>query len=136
MELREISKTLGWLDARQQVIEHFENYLANPHLYNFEPTLRHGDFGGGNLLYDPITLSVPAVIDFGMTTLGDPAIDFSGIMSFGEDFCRDCDTVYPELKTMVDRVKFYQGTFALQEALIGAETGDIEAYKRGMEQYL
>ncbi len=123
-------------DAREQVTSHFENYFANPHAYHFEPVLRHGDFGTGNLLYDPATFTINGVIDFGATTLGDPAIDFAGLLSFGEDFCRHCYTIYPELEEMEERVSFYRGTFALQEALYGAETGDRAAFASGMEMYV
>jgi aminoglycoside 2''-phosphotransferase len=121
--------------ARTQVAEHFERYFANPHLYSFEPVLRHGDFGSGNLLYDPDTLTITGVIDFSMTTLGDPAIDLAGLLSFGEDFCSHGYDVYPELEEMLERVHFYRGTFALQEALYGAVTDDQEAFARGMEGY-
>jgi aminoglycoside 2''-phosphotransferase len=124
------------IDAQQEVTAHFERYFANPHLCHFEPVLRHGDFGGGNLLYDPATLTITGVIDFSMTTLGDPAIDFSGLFYLGEEFCRNCYSVYPELEGMLERVRFYCGTFALQEALYGAETGDREAFARGIEGYL
>ena len=123
-------------DARAQVVEHFESYFANPHDYHFTPVLRHGDFGTGNLLYDLATRTITGVIDFGAATLGDPAIDFAGLFSFGEDFCRHCYAVYPELESMLPRVRFYRGTFALQEALYGAETGDREAYASGMEGYV
>jgi aminoglycoside 2''-phosphotransferase len=121
--------------ARRQVGHHFEDYLANPRRYQFDPVLRHGDFGTGNLLYDPATLTITGVIDFGATALGDPAIDFAGLFAFGDDFCRQCIEFYPSLGQMLDRVHFYQGTFALQEALYGIETGDMEAFASGMEEY-
>lgn len=124
------------VDAQREVASHFEHYFANPHLYHFEPVLRHGDFGGSNLLYDPATLTIAGVIDFSMTTLGDPAIDFSGLFNLGEEFCRNCYSVYPELEWMLERVHFYRGTFALQEALYGAKTGDQEAFASGMQAYL
>src|SRR5688572_31496305 len=35
------------------VERHFESYLNNPNLHTYPICLRHGDFGTGNLLYDP-----------------------------------------------------------------------------------
>jgi len=41
----------------------------------------------------------------------------------GEAFVRRCWSVYPEIEYFVDRVRFYQGAFALVEVLIGIENG-------------
>jgi aminoglycoside 2''-phosphotransferase len=35
-----------------------------------------------------------------------------------------------------ERVKFYCGTFALQEALFGIENDDRDAFQAGMEEYV
>ena len=35
----------------------------------------------------------------------------------------------------MDRVWFYQGTFALEEALFGIENGDPKAFESGIAQY-
>jgi len=37
--------------------------------------LRYGDFGTGNILYDPQTLTISGIIDFGFAGLGDGALD-------------------------------------------------------------
>lgn len=39
----------------------------------------------------------------------------------------------PQLSALMDRVLFYQGTFALQEALFGLENGDEEAFRAGID---
>jgi aminoglycoside 2''-phosphotransferase len=124
-------------DARQQIALHFEGYIDNPGRYEFVPRLRHGDFGTGNILYDPKTLSIVGVIDFGGIGLGDPASDFAGLfISYGEDFYRQCGSFYPDLGTALDRVHFYCGTFALQEALFGVENGDDAAFQAGIAEYV
>jgi aminoglycoside 2''-phosphotransferase len=124
-------------DARQRVAKHFEDFLDNPDRYKFEPMLRHGDFGTGNIIYDPERLSVVGIIDFGGTGLGDPASDFAGLyISYGETFYRQCYSVYPEMEEALERVRFYCGTFALQEALFGLENGNQEAFQNGIAEYV
>lgn len=125
------------LGARRQVTKHFEDFLGNLDPYKFEPMLRHGDFGTGNIIYDSDRLSVVGVIDFGGTGLGDPAIDFAGLLiSYGEKLYKQCYSVYPEMEQALKRVRFYCGTFALQEALFGIENGDQMAFQNGIAEYV
>jgi len=124
-------------DARTQVSAHFESYLNDPHAYTFEPVLRHGDFGTGNLIYDPEARRMAGVIDFGAAGLGDAATDMAGLLSsFGEAFLARCARYYPEIEAASGRMRFYYGTFALQEALFGIENGDDEAFASGMETFV
>ncbi|MFN2231259.1 MAG: phosphotransferase family protein [Anaerolineae bacterium] len=124
-------------DARAQVAEHFESYLDDPLAYAFEPVLRHGDFGTGNLIYDPDARRMAGVIDFGGAGLGDPATDMAGLLSsFGEPFLARCAAYYPAIEAASTRIHFYHGTFALQEALFGIENGDRQAFANGMETFV
>ena len=124
-------------DARRKVSEHFENFLNQPDRCVFEPRLRHGDFGTGNIIYNPESLSIVGIIDFGGIAIGDPARDFAGLhISYGEEFYEMCTSNYPEMEQAFDRVIFYCGTFALQEALFGVENDDKEAFQDGMEEYV
>jgi aminoglycoside 2''-phosphotransferase len=124
-------------DARAQVAEHFESYLDDPQAYAFEPVLRHGDFGTGNLIYDPRARRMAGVIDFGGAGLGDAATDIAGLLSsFGEAFLARCTGYYPAIEAASTRIHFYYGTFALQEALFGIENGDQQAFASGMETFV
>ena len=124
-------------DAQKEISEHFENFLVNLEQYEFKPKLRHGDFGTGNILFNSESESIAGVIDFGSVGLGDPAGDFAGLLiSFGEAFYRNCYAVYPEMETTLERVEFYCGTFALQEALFGFDNNDQEAFRAGMKNYI
>ena len=53
----------------------------------------------------------------------------------GEAFVRRCWRVHPEIESFVDRVQFYQGTFALVEMLCGIENGDQAAFESGIARY-
>jgi aminoglycoside 2''-phosphotransferase len=124
-------------DARAQVADHFESYLDDPHAYAFASVLRHGDFGTGNLIYDPDAGRMAGVIDFGGAGLGDGATDMAGLLaSFGEPFLARCARHYPEIEAASRRIRFYYGTFALQEALFGIENGDEDAFASGIEAFV
>jgi aminoglycoside 2''-phosphotransferase len=124
-------------DAQEQVAHHFESFLNEPAAWAFEPRLRHGDFGIGNLLFDSETQAMTGIIDFSFAGLGDPATDFAALLaSFGETFYWECANIYPAMADSLPHVQFYLGTFALQEALFGFENGDEAAFASGMANYI
>ncbi|HEX6384576.1 MAG TPA: phosphotransferase [Anaerolineae bacterium] len=123
-------------DARDWVTNHFETYLNAPHLHVYQPALRHGDFGTGNILYDPKNRSISGIIDFGSAGVGDPALDIAASLTFGESFFTRFYSTYPEIESMLERAHFYRGTYALQEALHGIKNGDKEAFESGIAPYV
>lgn len=124
------------LDACKTVAHQFESVLDDPVQYQFEPVLRHGDFGTGNLLYNPATQQMSGVIDFGFAVLGDPAFDVAGLLIYGEPFGQQVANHYPAVAEFWPRVRFYQSSFALLEALYGIEQGDEAAFAQGLEAYV
>jgi aminoglycoside 2''-phosphotransferase len=125
-------------DARQAISVHFEPYLEEAVSSSWEPTLIHGDFGPSNILYDERTGALGGIIDWSSAGAGDPATDLAaliGPVSYREDFADALLSSYPTLATELPRARFYLGTFALQDALFGLETGDEQAYEAGMSQY-
>ena len=132
-------KLFGYMrpDAQEWTTEHFEGYLNDASNFEYEPVLKHGDFGPSNILFDEEKQTVTGVIDFGSSGMGDPAYDFAGLLSgYGEEFIEWCGDVYPGVKVPMRRIRFYQGTFALLEALFGVEHGDEEAFEAGLEKYV
>lgn len=120
-------------ETRDSVSRHFEDYFKDASLHNFEPTLIHGDFGGSNILFDGNKIT--GVIDFSFAGLGDPAIDLAAVFTYGDSFfARICNHYSPN-QSMIERAKFYRGTFALQEALYGIRNHDPQALARGIEEY-
>ena len=122
-------------EARDTISKHFETFLNQSELHTFEPTLRHGDFGSGNILYDLQNQSISGIIDFGSAGLGDPAVDIAAAMSFGESFFNHYYASYPGIASLIERANFYKGTFAIQEALYGAKHHDHEAFERSIAPY-
>ena len=132
-------KLFGYMrpDARAWAAGHFEGFLSDPKNFEYKPVLKHGDFGPSNILFDREQQRVTGVIDFGSSGMGDPAYDFAGLLSgYGEGFLESCAEVYPAVKDYMGRICFYQGTFALLEALFGIENGDEEALRAGLEKYV
>ncbi len=123
-------------DARDQVADHFEAYFSNPAVHKFSPAPRHGDYGSGNILYDPATKMITGIIDFGYAGIGDPALDVAAASTLGETIFSGFASTYPAIKRMMPRVHFYRGTFALFEALHGFKSGDNAAFKAGMATYV
>jgi aminoglycoside 2''-phosphotransferase len=123
------------LDARRDVAHHFERYLNDPAQFAFQPVLRHGDFGDSNILYYSASQRISGIIDFESLGLGDPATDVAVLVGYGEDFLKYCLETYPAMQTMLARVHFYRGTFALQEAYYGLRDGNQQAFERGIAPY-
>jgi aminoglycoside 2''-phosphotransferase len=124
-------------DARDWAVHHFESFLNNPHHFEYQLVIRHGDFGTTNILFDPQNQVITGVIDFSNAGLGDPAYDFAGLLSsYGEPFLKRCVSTYPEIESFWSRILFYQGTFALLDALFGLENNDSTAFEQGISKYV
>jgi aminoglycoside 2''-phosphotransferase len=123
-------------DAQEGSRTHFETYLNTPRLHAYTPTLRHGDFGTGNILYDPNERVIGGILDFGFAAVGDPALDIAAASTFGESFLGRMQSTYPQIELMRERATFYRGTYALSEALHGIKSGDQEAFERGIAEYV
>jgi aminoglycoside 2''-phosphotransferase len=122
--------------ARDGVSELFEGYLKQRQLHAHPLVLKHGDFGPSNILYDRETQKISGIIDFGSAGPGDPAQDIAAVSTYGEAFLERFYPAYPEIETMLERARFYRGTFALSEALHGIKNDDQAAFKAGIASYI
>ncbi|MFE5321686.1 phosphotransferase family protein [Paenibacillus sp. NPDC056579] len=119
-----------------RVRKHFEDFLNDRMNFQYKPAIVHGDFGVGNILIDLKLPKVAGIIDFGGSHVGDPAVDAAAIISgYGEDFLKQMYGFYPGFQSTESRMRFYLGTFALQEALFGIENNDEQAFKNGIFNY-
>lgn len=127
-------------DVRRSLKDHFFNYFDTPQLQEFTPCLRHGDFGGPNILWHRATGQIFGVIDFSSCAVGDPAMDLASASTLGSDFFERLAHKYEpdaqKREKLLSRVHFYSGLFALMEALDGMKYDDDDAYSRGMAAYL
>ena len=135
-DIREHLFPLMRADARAEVTAHFEAYLDDPGLQRYQPAPRHGDFGSGNMLYDPQTMAITGIIDFGFAAVGDPAVDIAAASTLGEALFGRCAAFYPQMAALLPRARFYRGTYALIEALHGFKNGDRTACDAGRQHYI
>jgi len=118
--------------ARAWATVHFEEFLHDPRNQEITSVLVHGDFGPTNILTNSSRSAVTGIIDFGSAHQDDPAVDLAAVSTVGQGFLNYFMWVYPGIESALHRVRFYKGTFALQEALFGIETGDRAALQAGM----
>lgn len=123
-------------DVREEVAHNFETFLDNPRHFSYTPVLRHGDFGGSNILYDPKAQEITGVIDFSFAGLGDPALDVAAISTSGDAFFQRIRKAYPGIDDQLERATFYKSTYALQEALYGLRDDDKESFESGIAEYV
>ena len=121
-------------EARIAVTKHFEDYFNESSLHEYEPALIHGDFGGSNILFE--NSKIAGIIDFSFASLDDPARDIAAVSTYGEEFFARIRRYYPNIESLLERAKFYRGTFALYEALHGLRNNDKEAFESGMKEYV
>lgn len=125
-------------DAHQTIEHDFEAYLSDDRNFDFPRHLIHGDFGTGNILFDPETRTFTGVIDFDFAGLGDITYDLGAIYGFqgrGAAFAQRLFRRYPELEVAMPRVKFRVSTYLLYEALFGVENNEPELVESGLEPY-
>lgn len=125
------------IEKQKELDQSFEKFQKNGAIMRDKLTIIHGDFGASNIIWNPKTAEITGIIDFGSARIGDPAYDFAGILSsYGEQFFNLCISLYPNGDEIVERVKFYKSTFALQEALHGIDNNDQQAFEDGMKDYI
>jgi aminoglycoside 2''-phosphotransferase len=121
--------------ARGEVDALGDAILADLDRTTTTPVLIHGDFGGGNILYDPATRRVTGVIDFGGVAVGDPAVDIAALSCYGDPLLTIGAPAYHCIATLLPRAHRYRATFALQQALWALRDGDVEAFEDGIAAY-
>jgi aminoglycoside 2''-phosphotransferase len=123
-------------DARAAVELEFQTHLNSD--VDWQPVLRHGDFGGANLQYDDSTRQLSGVIDFGAVAIGDPAVDLAAVTATDTRLAQAMQPAYPELFApgALRRERFYRSTFALQQALWALRSGDDHEFNDGIAAYI
>jgi aminoglycoside 2''-phosphotransferase len=134
-EFRKFLYPLMRPDACKAVSLHFEGYIKDPSLPSFQPALRHGDFGAGNLLINTEHQTLCGVIDLSFAGIGDPAMDIAAVSTLEPRLFAHFQQIYANIAPLSRRATFYKGTYALQEALHGLKNGDPKAFESGIASY-
>ena len=130
-----------WLDIRQRVKEKiyplllkhqvqwaenlFNSVLSKPESFDYRQSLIHGDLAPYHILFDAEKSKITGVIDFGVSGIGDPALDIGSLISsYGEGFVSKMKSTYPHLDEYLPRARFYTQSIELEWVLLGIETGE------------
>jgi aminoglycoside 2''-phosphotransferase len=100
----------------------YKPILENDNFLNYNPVLIHGDLAPFHFLYNAKENNINAIIDFGVSGLGDPAHDVGVILdNFGENFVKRMSKVYTDIPNFIDRSRYYARVSALWWSLRGLE---------------
>lgn len=122
--------------------ERFARWLASldrPDQFAFSPVLLHGDLGDDQILVDARTGRLSGVIDFDDAAIGDPALDFAGLLRhLGEPFTRRALRAYGAgddvAEAMLRRAAVYVAIAPLHEVLYGLEIADEQHTSSGLRE--
>ncbi|MGH8877708.1 MAG: phosphotransferase family protein [Stackebrandtia sp.] len=130
-----------WVDAevlpvldtplREAVRSEFDAVL--PELADITPALVHRDLGCEHILTDPDTRVPTGIIDFETATVGDPVIDFVGLLiTLGEVETRRLVDAWPG-EFSWSRLRFYMWMGAVHAIRYGIREGDDALIAEGVE---
>jgi aminoglycoside phosphotransferase (APT) family kinase protein len=97
--------------------------------------LIHHDLAGEHILYDPQRGTISGIIDWGDLAIGDPAIDFTGLLdAYGEEFVERVLACYPGQvgAGFRARMRFYRGVMPFNTVLFGLSTGQDDYVREGL----
>jgi len=123
--------------AREEAAALWEAFLAAETNFRFRPVLVHRDLCGEHILCDPAAGRVNGIIDWEDAAIGDPAIDFVGLLWLcGADFTRQVLAHYagPVEETLWSRVEFYTRIVPNYRVRFGLETGQADEVELGMQE--
>ncbi|MBK9711046.1 MAG: phosphotransferase [Kouleothrix sp.] len=113
-------------DARARVARRWAGFLEHDANFRFRPALAHCDLSGDHILVDPAGGTVSGIIDWGDAAIGDPALDFTGLLDdYGAGFAELALAAYRREvdPTFRERMAFYRFVMPFNEILFGLRTG-------------
>ncbi|HTJ32994.1 MAG TPA: aminoglycoside phosphotransferase family protein [Dactylosporangium sp.] len=121
--------------GRRRARQELDAVLAHP--APVTPVLVHGDLGGGNLLWDPgPPLRLTGVIDWDGLFLGNPANDVASIAAtYGWTIADQAARTAGYGSEVLRQARQIRATFALQQALPAARSGDTASLDDGLQAY-
>jgi aminoglycoside 2''-phosphotransferase len=126
---------LGTQERRRNA-EMWEGFLENEANFRFTPVLIHADLSGEHILFDPANRSISGIIDWEDATVGDPALDFTGLLGdYGRNLTLQVLASYDGAadEGIVSRARFYDAIVPCYEVLYGLDVGLPHHVSSGLE---
>ncbi len=113
-EIRKLVYPLMLGYARQWAERLFAT-IENADFLKHDLVVVNSDVGPSHILFDPTTNELTGLLDWGTTSLGDPAVDYIGILyDYGEGFLRRMAAYDPSIPSMLDRIRGWALTMDMQ----------------------
>ncbi|RPI31238.1 MAG: hypothetical protein EHM70_11960 [Chloroflexota bacterium] len=119
--------------VQAKVAAFWESYLGEEENFQFEPVLIHADLASEHILIDPKSDQICGIIDWEDAAIGDPALDFVGLLwAGGGEFVKQIQAYYQGCLggNFVERMHFYRDIIPFHEIQFGLLTSD-KIYIRG-----
>jgi aminoglycoside 2''-phosphotransferase len=113
--------------------EFWQNLLSEFRDSSFEPTLIHGDLGTENILFDPASVSLTGILDWGYMQISDPALEFAHLFmhkpQLGEEVLKQYGMKESNFKK---RVQWYLDSEPFYDVMWGIDHHWDKAKKLGL----
>lgn len=131
-------RVLPLLEApvRAQAAALWERFLTDDAHFAFRPVLIHRDLSSDHMLYDTGSGTLAGIIDWGDASIGDPALDFVGVLSeYGRAFTEATLADYrgEQDATFWQRMQFYLAVAPFHEVLYGVQESDVAHIRQGVQ---
>jgi len=89
---------------------------------DFKPTLIHGDLSTENILFDPETLELTGILDWGYAQVSDPALEFAHLFMHNPTFGKEVLRIYGKVgQSFEQRVQWYVRSEPFYDIMWGVE---------------
>ena len=114
---------------RQYVEQLYDDYLGDPSNFDYQLTLIHADLSPEHIIYDPGTLAIAGIIDFGDVEIGDPDYELHWLYAnYGDRFLQTYLDLnpHPSPDRLVTKLRFFFRANTIADILIGFHRDDPE----------
>jgi aminoglycoside 2''-phosphotransferase len=115
--------------------EFWERLLAEFRDSNFDPTLIHGDLGAENILFNPASVRLTGILDWGYMQISDPALEFAHLFMHKPELGAQVLNHYgTEGTRFKKRVNWYVDSEPFYDVMWGVDHHWDKAKKLGLSQ--
>jgi len=114
----------------------WERFLDNNDHFRFEPVLIHADLNCEHILFDAQQQCITGIIDWEDAAIGDPAMDFAGLLDCGLTWTQSVMAAYAGRSdaSILTRAQFYRAIGPAYQILYGLDIGAPEHISQGLDQ--